>query len=270
MEPQDLSNCREIHQGLMAKERNSINYLFLEPVDPTYFPDYLNVIKKPMDLRTLKENLEGGKYTTKEEFYADTQLIFDNAITFNKGRDDSKFVVELSKRMIRAYDRLKKKMEAAVAKKDGGDSTTAAGGGTKKIKLKLKRNSSVLSGASSNEDASSGTTTGGGGDVPPPTKKAKTVKLKLTLGKTANKSSDSKSSRSNSPASTTTPIVETVGEAPMNATRRAQCYKIMSSLKRRQPMNCRYFLKPVSDPMIVKDYKEKISNPVDLGAITSK
>jgi hypothetical protein len=267
MDPEDLENCREIHAGLMAKERNTINYLFLEPVDATYFPDYPNVIKKPMDLRTLKENLEAGKYTSKEEFYADTQLIFDNAITFNKDRD-SKFVVDLAKRMIRAFDRLKKKIEAAIAKKNGGEETSAAsavGGGAKKLKLKLKRSSSVLTATSSNEEASTRT----GGDDPPPNKKAKKVKLKLSLGKTANKA-ESKSSRSNSPASTNTPMVETVGEAPMNATRRAQCYKIMASFKRRQPTNCKYFLKPVSDPMIVKDYKEKILNPVDLGAITSK
>lgn len=272
MDPQDLANCREIHAGLMAKERNSINYLFLEPVETTYFPEYLNVIKKPMDLRTLKENLEAGKYTRKEEFYADAQLIFDNAIAFNKDRD-SKFVVDLAKRMIRAFDRLKKKTEAATAKRNGGgDSSTAAstsaaagGGGTKKIKLKLKRNNSILSTTSSTEDASSAGDAG-----PPPNKKAKKVKLKLSLGKSSSKSSDSKSSRSNSPAASTTPIVETVGEAPMNATRRAQCYKILSSFKRRQPTNSKWFLKPINDPMIVKDYKEKIANPVDLGAITSK
>jgi len=273
MDPQDLANCREIHAGLMAKERNSINYLFLEPVETTYFPEYLNVIKKPMDLRTLKENLEAGKYARKEEFYADAQLIFDNAITFNKDRD-SKFVVDLAKRMIRAFDRLKKKTEAATAKRNGGgDSSTAAstsaasgGGGSKKIKLKLKRNNSILSTSSSTEEATSGT---GAGDAagPPPTKKAKKVKLKLSLGKSSSKSSDSKSSRSNSPAS---PIVETVSDAPMNATRRAQCYKIISSFKRRQPTNSKWFLKPINDPMIVKDYKEKIANPVDLGAITSK
>ncbi|KAK1745258.1 bromodomain-containing protein [Skeletonema marinoi] len=196
MDPQDLANCREIHAGLMAKERNTINYLFLEPVETTYFPEYLKVIKKPMDLRTLKENLEAGKYTAKEEFYADAQLIFDNAIAFNKDRD-SKFVVDLAKRMIRAFDRLKKKTEAATAKKNGGDSasTASTGGGTKKIKLKLKRNSSILSASSSTEEASSGT----GGVAPPPNKKAKKVKLKLSLGKNASKS-ESKSSRSNSPA----------------------------------------------------------------------
>ena len=261
MNPHDLASCREIHAGLMAKERNSINYLFLEPVETTYFPEYLNVIKKPMDLRTLKENLEAGKYMTKEEFYTDTQLIFDNAIAFNKDRD-SKFVVDLAKRMIRAFDRLKKKTEAATAKRLGIDtsssSSSAAGGGSKKIKLKLKRSgSSTLATSSSTEEAAAGE---------PPTKKAKKPKLKLSLGKSSSKSS-SKSGRSTSPAS---PIVETVGEAPMNTTRRAQCYKIISSFKRRQPANSKWFLKPINDPMIVKDYKEKISNPVDLSAITSK
>jgi hypothetical protein len=263
MDPQDLADCREIHAGLMAKERNNINYLFLEPVDTTYFPDYLTVIRKPMDLRTLKENLDGGTYTTKEEFYTDTQLIFDNAIKFNKEREESKFIVDLSKRMIRAFERLMKKTEAAAAKQNGGDTTAAAaGGGTKKIKLKLKRNSSVLSVLSSNDEASGG----GGDDGPPPNKKSKKVKLKFNLGGKATASTTN--NQYGSPS--ISPVVETVGEAPMNASRLAQCYKIMSSFKRRQPMNCKYFLKPVSDPMLVKDYRDKITDPVDLGTISSK
>jgi hypothetical protein len=67
MSPQDLQICNEIHAGLTSKERNIINYLFLEPVDVTIFHDYLSIISHPMDLRTLKENLDNGMYATKEE-----------------------------------------------------------------------------------------------------------------------------------------------------------------------------------------------------------
>jgi hypothetical protein len=56
----------------------------------------------------------------------------------------------------------------------------------------------------------------------------------------------------------------------MNNARRAQCYKILSGLKRRQAANVKEFLKPVSDAKIVKDYKAKIEFPMDLGTIGSK
>jgi len=59
-------------------------------------------------------------------------------------------------------------------------------------------------------------------------------------------------------------------QATMNAVLRAQCYKIISGLKRRQPSACKWFHKPVTDPAIVKDYKEKISKPTDLSTISSK
>ena len=61
-----------------------------------------------------------------------------------------------------------------------------------------------------------------------------------------------------------------VEPAPMDFARRAECYKIIYSLKRRQSSACKWFARPVSDPAIVKDYKEKIKNTMDLSTITSK
>ena len=46
--------------------------------------------------------------------------------------------------------------------------------------------------------------------------------------------------------------------------------KIISSLKRRQKAACQWFHRPVSDPAIIKDYKEKIKYPMDLSSISSK
>jgi len=98
MTPQDLSICEEVHAGMIAKQRSSINYLFLEPVDLATYSDYLGIVDHPMDLRTLKEIIENGSYTTREEFYADAKLIFDNAVLFNENRD-SAFVVKLARDM---------------------------------------------------------------------------------------------------------------------------------------------------------------------------
>lgn len=304
MTPQELTICREIHAGLTSKERNNINYLFLDPVDPTYFPDYPVIVKRPMDLRTLKQNLDNGTvYATKEEFYADAKLIFDNAILFNKDRE-SKFVVDLANRMIKAFDRLRKNAEKKAARLAAKSPTTASsgdnnnnssvakpapkrpslptslnksksqsdvvGGKKKKINIKLKRQQSTSSigamstGASSNDS---------GGDNEPIIKKSETTKLKLKLSTDGSKrnllvgNNDSSTKGKSKSSTKAKPGVEIVS---MDDTRRAQCYKIISSLKRRQKAACQWFHRPVSDPAIIKDYKEKIKYPMDLSSISSK
>ena len=40
-------------------------------------------VPKPMGIETVKENLTFGKYMTFEDFFADVQLIWDNAKLFN-------------------------------------------------------------------------------------------------------------------------------------------------------------------------------------------
>jgi len=292
MIPQDLEICREVHAGMTSKERNNINYLFLEPVDFVHFAEYITVVKRPMDLRTLKENLEKGTYNTRDEFYIDAKLIFDNAVLFNKDRD-SAFVVKLAESMTKALERLRRNAEKKAARlglapasgcgeggvkssggvgggKSGDDASVLSdavtvnskgGGGslgssetkkTKKISIKLNRQKSVPSSSSANS------TDGGGGDAvvlassSKPAKKAK-LKLKLTSQK-----------------GDTTARTDKFESTPMSVTRRAQCSKVLASLKRRQQEACKWFHKPVSDPVIVKDYREKISSPMDLSSMSSK
>jgi len=116
MTPQDLAICKEVHAGMIAKQRSSINYLFLEPVDLATYSDYLGIVDHPMDLRTLRENIENGSYATREEFYADAKLIFDNAVLFNENRDTA-FVVKLARDMKKVLELLKKNAEKKATRK---------------------------------------------------------------------------------------------------------------------------------------------------------
>lgn len=50
-------------------------------------PDYLMVIKKPMDLSTLLTNIDEHKYVTVGEFMADADLIWQNALEYNPDSD---------------------------------------------------------------------------------------------------------------------------------------------------------------------------------------
>lgn len=58
---------------------------FLEPVDPEAegLPNYKKVIKRPMDLGTIKKKLHDDKYKTVDEFVEDINLVWQNAIKFN-------------------------------------------------------------------------------------------------------------------------------------------------------------------------------------------
>ncbi|KAH9315350.1 hypothetical protein KI387_023977 [Taxus chinensis] len=57
---------------------------FKEPVDPRDVPDYYDIIKDPMDLKTMWKRLESDQYyITLEMFIADVKRMFTNARTYN-------------------------------------------------------------------------------------------------------------------------------------------------------------------------------------------
>jgi len=60
-------------------------WVFNSPVDPVELglPDYFQVIKKPMDLGTIKKRLENGCYVALEAFRCDVKLTFENAMLYN-------------------------------------------------------------------------------------------------------------------------------------------------------------------------------------------
>jgi len=99
---QAFKECRGV-VGLL--ERHSKASPFLEPVDPVALniPSYFDIIKHPMDIRTLSEKLERGEYSNVNPrdmswaspvarmlngpFKRDVNLIFDNAMSFNPPDD---------------------------------------------------------------------------------------------------------------------------------------------------------------------------------------
>ncbi|CAM6090281.1 unnamed protein product [Calypogeia fissa] len=60
-------------------------WVFNEPVDAVKLGlhDYHKVIKKPMDLGTIKKKLDSGTYAQPQEFADDIRLTFSNAMTYN-------------------------------------------------------------------------------------------------------------------------------------------------------------------------------------------
>ena len=74
--------------------QESWSWIFMHPVSISDVPDYLNVIKKPMDLGKVIKNL-GSKpsrcrFKSYEKFVKDVRLVFQNALFYNRGDADKK------------------------------------------------------------------------------------------------------------------------------------------------------------------------------------
>ncbi len=74
-----MSTFERVHREIDASP-------FHEPVNPVLHgvPDYFNVIKNPMDLSTIKQKLDDGKYSNPQEYVDDMWLMFNNAWLYNK------------------------------------------------------------------------------------------------------------------------------------------------------------------------------------------
>ncbi len=80
----DLTPC---HILVGEMEACDDSWPFLYPVNAKQFPTYKKIIKRPMDIATIKRKLEAAQYATREEFCDDVRLIFANCEVFNE--DDS-------------------------------------------------------------------------------------------------------------------------------------------------------------------------------------
>ncbi|ELR59278.1 Bromodomain-containing protein 8, partial [Bos mutus] len=56
---------------------------FLKPVSERQAPGYKDVVKRPMDLTSLKRNLSKGRIRTMAQFQRDLMLMFQNAVMYN-------------------------------------------------------------------------------------------------------------------------------------------------------------------------------------------
>eukprot|EP00268_Persea_americana_P046001 TRINITY_DN471_c0_g1_i1.p1 TRINITY_DN471_c0_g1~~TRINITY_DN471_c0_g1_i1.p1 ORF type:complete len:1950 (+),score=513.47 TRINITY_DN471_c0_g1_i1:188-6037(+) len=69
------------------KKQLHVSYLFLKPVSKKEAPDYLDIIKNPMDLSTIRDKAKKMEYKSREDFRHDVWQITYNAHTYNDGRN---------------------------------------------------------------------------------------------------------------------------------------------------------------------------------------
>lgn len=82
MSPERRQFCLRLVSKLKAHKSS---WPFRQPVDPINqgVPNYLQVVKEPMDLRTIEKKINFGRYEHVAEFHADINKIFLNSYKFN-------------------------------------------------------------------------------------------------------------------------------------------------------------------------------------------
>ncbi|XP_076942610.1 transcription factor GTE9-like [Bidens hawaiensis] len=110
-------------EGLLKKLMTHQNgWVFNKPVDVVALkiPDYFNVIKKPMDLGTVKAKLGSGSYSSPFRFLADVRLTFSNAMTYNPPGNDVHIMADvLSKFFELRWKPIEKKLPASGSQQQG-------------------------------------------------------------------------------------------------------------------------------------------------------
>ena len=79
----DEMTAQKFSSLVMKYVKNPEATPFVQRVDPTAFPKYYDIIRKPMDLSTISSKLQTGVYPTVEGILDDFRLIFDNCRLFS-------------------------------------------------------------------------------------------------------------------------------------------------------------------------------------------
>ncbi|KAG6891419.1 hypothetical protein C0992_007198 [Termitomyces sp. T32_za158] len=82
---EQLRFCSRLLNELHKKQYSSVASPFYDPVDWVLLdiPTYPRVVKKPMDLSTMRKKLDGGLYPTAQKFFDDFKLMIRNCFVFN-------------------------------------------------------------------------------------------------------------------------------------------------------------------------------------------
>jgi len=82
---EQLRYCVKILDQMGRKQHAAVVGPFSEPVDwvKLSIPDYPKIVKKPMDLSTMRSKLDSGAYSTAEKFRDDFKLIISNCFLYN-------------------------------------------------------------------------------------------------------------------------------------------------------------------------------------------
>uniref|UniRef100_A0A914XI71 Uncharacterized protein n=1 Tax=Plectus sambesii TaxID=2011161 RepID=A0A914XI71_9BILA len=106
-------------EKLASKDRMKV---FTQPVSEADVPGYRNIIKKPMDLATMRAKLAKNQYKKVNDMRADFKLMIDNCNTFNKS---NKFFYTYGHRFKRIGTQILKAAEQQETQMTPGDPSSS-------------------------------------------------------------------------------------------------------------------------------------------------
>jgi hypothetical protein len=62
--------------------------IFHNPIKKSEAPDYYDIVKRPMDLKTIKAHIREGQIASSAEFQRDVYLMFANSLMYNRPGSD--------------------------------------------------------------------------------------------------------------------------------------------------------------------------------------
>ncbi|KAI3704160.1 hypothetical protein L1987_74375 [Smallanthus sonchifolius] len=106
-----LKMCRQILTKLM---KHKLSWVFNKPVDAEALGlhDYHQIIKRPMDLGSVKLNLSKNLYSTPLDFASDVRLVFENAMLYNPKTDE---VHGMADQLLMQFEGLLRPIQAKLA-----------------------------------------------------------------------------------------------------------------------------------------------------------
>ncbi|KAL1193564.1 Transcription factor GTE8 [Cardamine amara subsp. amara] len=110
---QQTGTSRGWNRGSSGKFQSSKESKAPVDVVKLNLPDYLTIIKHPMDLGTVKKNLASGVYSSPHEFATDVRLTFTNAMTYNPPGHDVHIMGDILCKLFEArWKTIEKKLPA--------------------------------------------------------------------------------------------------------------------------------------------------------------
>ena len=115
-----LTTCKVkdlVHKLITQLLDDKYSFPFHEPVDVVGLDlaDYCEIVKKPMDLGTIKKRVDAQMYTDLETFTTDVNLVFANAIAYNGTRTD---VGSMAKQLQETFNRALKHVHKSISALD--------------------------------------------------------------------------------------------------------------------------------------------------------
>ncbi|KAG0321130.1 hypothetical protein BGZ99_004108 [Dissophora globulifera] len=84
--------------------------VFMQPIKEQDAPGYLHMIKRPMDLKSIKDRIRDGQITNADEFHRDLLLMFLNAVMYNGEETE---VYEMALKMMNEVEHIMKNFKSS-------------------------------------------------------------------------------------------------------------------------------------------------------------